>query len=587
MVLLILFAFLAGVVTILSPCILPVLPVVLSGTVGGGHRKPLGIVTGFVASFTFFTLFLSAIVQATGLPADSLRTVSIVLIGLFGISLLVPRVQFAIEIAFSKLANMGPKGNSGEGFISGVLVGLSLGLVWTPCVGPILASVISLAITGSVTGSAFLITLAYSLGTAIPMLAITYGGRQLLTRVPWLLRNTATIQKGFGVLMILTAIAIATNADRRFQTFVLDTFPNYGTGLTVIEDNDTIRTQLDALRDSQREPAGEGSTGDQPSGSVPALGKPMGIENSYPLAPEIIPGGEWYNSAPRTLQELRGKVVLIDFWTYTCINCIRTLPYLKSWHEKYADDGLVIIGVHSPEFAFEKDPGNVRKAIADFGLEYPIVQDNDFATWRAYDNRYWPAKYFIDKNGRVRGSHFGEGEYNESERMIQELLAETGAKVEVPIDNPAYILEQRTPELYLGYGRMEYGTNATQAGRDKEYAYTFPTVQKENTFSFDGTWEIMEEYSGAQSGASLMLNFFAKDVFLVMRSVDGSPKRVVVTLDGESPGPVTTGEDLKDGTVTVTTDRLYRLIEAGSAKQGVLQLEFPDGGVEVYAFTFG
>lgn len=250
MLILILFAFIGGIVTILSPCILPILPVVLSGSVGGGKQKPLGIVTGFVGSFTFFTLFLSTIVQATGLSADALRNVSVIIILFFGISLLIPKVQVWIEQAFSKLANKIPKAKaSGSGFVDGLLVGLSLGLIWTPCVGPILASVISLALTGSVNGAAAIITFAYALGTAIPMLAITYGGRQLLNKVPWLLQNTANIQKIFGVLMIITAIAIFFNVDRQFQTYILEVFPEYGDGLTSLEDNDLVQQQLDALQE--------------------------------------------------------------------------------------------------------------------------------------------------------------------------------------------------------------------------------------------------------------------------------------------------------------------------------------------------
>src|SRR3989344_5062044 len=369
MLLLIVFAFLAGVVTILSPCILPVLPIVLAGSVGEGRRRPFGIVTGFVLSFTIFTLFLTTIVKATGISADSLRLVSVVVVFTLGLSLILPRLQALTERLFSKISKFSPK--SGQGFSGGLILGLGLGLLWTPCVGPIIASVISLALTGSVNLAAFAITLAFSLGTAIPMFIVISTGRSVLGRLqPY----SSFIQKTFGVLMILTAIAIYFNLDRKFQTYVLQVFPKYGAGLTQLEDNPGVKRQLDQLR-----------TTPMPTDKI---GRPMNEFtdsqlSDYSPAPELIPGGEWFNlPAGRqavSIQDLRGKVVLVDFWTYTCINCIRTLPYLKSWHEKYSEKGLVIIGVHTPEFEFEKNPANVQKAIADFGLKYYVMQDKDYS----------------------------------------------------------------------------------------------------------------------------------------------------------------------------------------------------------------
>ncbi|MBU0612376.1 cytochrome c biogenesis CcdA family protein, partial [Patescibacteria group bacterium] len=271
MLLLLLFAFIGGVVTILSPCIMPILPIILSGSVGGGKKKPLGIVFGFILSFTFFTLFLTSIVNILGISADFLRNLSMIVILGFGISLLVPKFQVVLEKLFSKLANKTPKQGESTGFGGGIVIGLSLGLIWTPCVGPILASVISLAITGSVTGSAFFITIAYSLGTAIPMLIIMYGGRQLLQKVPGLLKNTGKIQKAFGVLMIITAIGIFFNADRSFQSYILKVFPNYGTGLTSLEDNDAIKDELEKLQDEPLDEDNMGKTTDQIMNLAPEL----------------------------------------------------------------------------------------------------------------------------------------------------------------------------------------------------------------------------------------------------------------------------------------------------------------------------
>lgn len=571
----------AGVITILSPCILPILPIVLSGSVGQGKRKPQGIVTGFVLSFTFFTLFLSALVKATGVSADALRGLSIVIILLFGISLLLPQFQILMERMFSKLSNRFAVQGNRTGFGGGVLVGLSLGLIWTPCVGPIIASVITLAATSEVSFAAFFITLAYSLGTAIPMFAIMYGGRGLLQKVPWLLPNTDKIQKAFGILMVITAVGIFFNVDRKFQTYILETFPQYGTGLTKFEDNDTVKKQLDKLFKKD-------------SGLAGQIGKPTFDMQKGPLAPEIIPGGVWLNlpagrqgSKPLTMKELRGKVVLVDFWTYSCINCQRTMPYLKDWYAKYKDKGFVIIGVHSPEFEFEKSEKNVAQAIKDFGLKYPVIQDNNFDTWSAYSNRYWPAKYLVDKDGYVRYTHFGEGEYAETEKVIQDLLKETGQTVDVDIKNETNSRRpsKLSPEGYLGYQRMLdlMGSGKASPG---EQQFTLSVDINPNKFSFGGTWNVTKESSVSGQDAVLAYNFNANKVFLVMNP-GATTGTVKVYLDGKLVDTKSAGKDVKNGTVTIDSDRLYELIDLrGNPGNHLLRLEFSPG-VQAFAFTFG
>lgn len=575
MILLLLFAFLAGIVTILSPCILPILPIVLSSSIEDkktNMSRPIGVVLGFVASFSFFTLFLSSIVQLTGIPAGSLRVVSVLIIATLGISMLIPQFQLLTEKLFSRLTRLVPRTQAQPGFFPGVIVGLSLGLLWTPCVGPILASVISLAITGTVTLDAFLITFAYSLGTAIPMFLIMLGGRSLLQKVPWFLTNTGKIQKGFGVLMILTAIGIYANVDRRFQTFIIEEFPQYGVGLTQFEDNAIVQEQLERLTGSKTDDKN--------------IGKPMFdlLNPKGVRAADIIVGGIWFNSEPLSLNSLKGKVVLVDFWTYSCINCQRTLPYLRDWWSKYQDKGLVIIGIHAPEFEFEKDPENVRKAISDFKLTYPIVQDNDFSTWRAYNNRYWPAKYFIDKEGYIRYTHFGEGEYDKSEQVIQELLNEAGAEgISQKVDNPEYQVYGRTHETYLGYSRVEYLASPERIRYDGVSSYTRPLIVPNDRYSLDGEWKITKEYANPRKGASLEFNFDAKEVFLVM-GPSKSPAKVKVTVDD---GEQFYGEDVVDGMVTIDADRLYKLVNLPTPGRHMLKLEFLDDNVQLFAFTFG
>lgn len=547
MLILILFAFLAGIVTILSPCILPILPIVLSSSLTGGKKRPLGIVTGFIVSFTFFTLLLSSIVKATGIGSESLRYLAIVMIGLFGVSLLIPSTQVILEKIFSRLSAFVPvsKNTQDSGFFGGMIVGLSLGLLWTPCVGPILASVITLALTGTTSASAVLITLAYAIGTGIPMLAITYGGRTLLQKNHWLLENTSKIQKGFGVIMIAMALALFYGVDRKLQAIVLTAFPSYGSGLTAIENNALVQKQLGTIQGENTLP----------------LQRQTSLLPDYGAAPnpEFTGATRWLKSEPLSLSgNLKGKVVLVDFWTYTCINCIRTLPYITDWYSKYKDKGLVIIGVHAPEFEFEKVESNVTKAMKDFIIEYPVVQDNEFAIWKSYRNQYWPAHYLIDAKGHVRATHFGEGAYAETERQIQELLKEAGEEVSVPVskESPAPLLSfgaRISPETYLGSARKQSNDGVTLSGAWKTEAESITALGVQNTLS---------------------LRFRAGKVYLVMSGKSETP--VKVSVDGvDQPGFV------------VDRDQKYDIYDS---KSGVgeheLKLVIPVG-ISAYAFTFG
>jgi thiol-disulfide isomerase/thioredoxin len=401
------------------------------------------------------------------------------------------------------------------------------------------------------------------------------GGRKAMQKVPWLTSNLGKIQKIFGILMLLTALAIYMQWDRKFQTYILDKFPNYGTGLTKIEEAGFIEDELDSLFESSDEDK-----------SAPKVTTKDLLERKQ-RAPELIIGGQWFNSEPLTLEELRGKVVLIDFWTYSCINCQRTFPYLRTWWEKYEDNGLVIIGVHAPEFEFEKDPENLQEAIEDFDLKYPVMQDNNFSTWRAYNNRYWPAKYIIDKDGYIRYTHFGEGAYDETERVIQQLLSELdedmSSDLETDVNNPDYEIYSRTRETYLGFLRMNTLSSPEDVVQNAPQTYSAPERVPDNRFAFTGEWIVSEEYSNAKTGSELLLNFESKEVFLVMRSKEGS-SRVRIYVDGEMQYP---GEDVENGVVTVTKDTLYKLVELPEPGRHMLRIEFLDDNTEVYAFTFG
>jgi cytochrome c biogenesis protein CcdA/thiol-disulfide isomerase/thioredoxin len=610
MIVLLGFAFLSGVITILSPCILPVLPIVLSGGVGGGKARPFGVLSGFVVSFTVFTLALSAIVQALGIPVDALRIVAVVLIVLFGVVMLVPWLGARFEMLMSRVARRGssgktaaparsgsPSGAGWTGYWSGVVVGLSLGLIWTPCVGPIMASVISLALTQHVDGGSVFITLAYTLGTALPMLGVMLGGRALLNKVPGLTRHTGAIQRGFGVLMIVMGVAIGFGWDRQFQAAVLRAFPNYGTGLTALEKVAPVQS---ALKTRQVTPAMTPSSADGQTGvfTAPAFAPDGGVLGDYGAAPAFLAHGAWFNteslapsmgqtsqggSMPLTLSQLQGKVVVVDFWTYSCVNCVRTLPYLKAWYDAYKDKGLVIVGVHTPEFEFEKSTANVARAIRDLGVTWPVVQDNDYAQWNAYANQYWPAHYFIDAKGRVRYFHYGEGDYDVSEKVIQTLLKEAGASVGGIVSQPAPDLHALTPETYLGYDRAKGFLSPVQPVADAPVAYHPGARPLENgEWNLDDTWTITPQYVVPSSTGTLRLGFNAKNVFLVIEPGSGGGS-VSVFVDDAAAGDT---PDVRNGSFAPRESRMYQVVALPSAGAHVLKLVVK-GKVRLFAFTFG
>ncbi len=583
MIVLSFFAFLSGMVTILSPCILPVLPIVLSGSVGGKGR-PLGVVTGFIASFSLFTLILSTIVQTLQIPPDTLRVVALIVITGFGLVLVIPQLQLKFEMMASRIIKI-RKSSDKNGFFGGVMVGASLGMIWTPCVGPIMASVIGLAVTQQVDGGAVLIVVAYSLGTSLPMLGIMAGGRQLIQRFPKLSANTRNIQRVFGILMIIVGLSIGVGMDRRFQTIVLKAFPKYGTGLTAFENNSVIQKALDkrSIQENGRE--------EQSLNRLVWNNPPHDAEQGqYGTAPELVTNGQWFNidgldfvGERPTMADLKGKVVLLDFWTYSCVNCVRTIPYLKSWYERYKDRGFVIIGVHSPEFAFERDADNVQKAMKELGITWPVVLDNRYRQWRAYNNRYWPAHYFIDSEGSIRYYHFGEGEYKNSEKVIRKLLEEAGTEVKIPMVTKVWEgLESQTPEIYLGYQRSKGFLSESKRIKDQKVEYSLENTPKNGEWNLEGTWTVAKEFIEVDGAGALELGFKAKHVFLVIEPIEMGSK-VDVKVDGIE---VADTEDVKEGELIPASSRLYQLVDFSAVGAHVLKLN-AEGKLRFYAFTFG
>jgi cytochrome c biogenesis protein CcdA/thiol-disulfide isomerase/thioredoxin len=583
------FAFLAGAATALSPCVLPVLPVALSAGATGGRRRPLGVVTGLTLSFTFAIVALVYVIDALGLPGDLLRNIAIFVLLGFGISLLVPSVAARLEAWISRVVPTPqvPR-NKGDGFGSGVLVGLSLGLVYAPCAGPILAGVITASASQPFTAGRLAVALSYAVGSAVVLYLLMTGGRRLTARLS---RHVGQLQIGMGAVMVVVAVLMLADYDTRFQTAIANDLPAFLVNPSKeLEERGSVRDQLADLRDTESHAGTLGALGAAAAhgtAPVPSASSKLPVLG---LAPDFTGNEQWFNTPgerPLTLRELRGRVVLVDFWTYTCINCIRTLPHLKAWDETYRDSGLTIVGVHTPEFPFERDAGNVADAIDQNGLRYPVAQDNDYATWNAYGNQYWPAKYLIDAQGRVRYTHFGEGEYEETEAAIRELLAEAGRRPRVKMtsvrgEQPSPLVT--TPESYLGSARADRFPNGRVA--PGTHRYSFPPSLEDDGLAFDGTWRIAPDSATSARDSGLQLDFGARRVFLVLGTDDGTPRSVRVTLDGEPIATELAGRDVHGGVLTVRGQRLYRLVELPRAERHLLGLEF-DPGVSGYAFTFG
>ncbi|MEK9151560.1 MAG: cytochrome c biogenesis protein DipZ [Patescibacteria group bacterium] len=588
MTLLILFAFLAGLVTIFAPCIWPILPIVLSAGASGGEKKPLGIVVGLAVSFMLIILALASLVKVIPFDPEALRTLAVFIIGFLGLTMIIPALGARLEAAVSRLSGLGGRftHNSGTGFGSGFIVGFALGIVWSPCAGPILATIATLAATQAVSFQVVLITFAFVVGVALPLFILAVLGQKVLVKTSFFSRYTKRIQQVFGAIMILAALAIYTGYDRTLQTKILDSFPGYGNFLYQFEKNDAVKQKLDELKGAGREGAFRDT-------KTIAQAAKSGLAN-YGPAPEFTGIVNWLNTdTPLTLESLRGKVVLVDFWTYSCINCIRTLPYLTSWYEKYKDQGFVIVGVHTPEFEFEKKTSNVVEAMKRYKINYPVAQDNDYATWQAYSNRYWPAHYLIDAEGNVRQYHFGEGKYEETEKAIQELLKEAGQKVTADISNveTEESSGRQTPETYLGSARMERFVSP-EAVTDGEQPFMAPENIRDipkNSFAYAGIWKVEAERAIALADAKLVMRFEGKKVFLVMApAVSGQSSTVSVFLDGERVAAALAGNDVTDGAVTVDADRLYELIDMrGVTGEHTLELRFEGSGTAAYAFTFG
>ena len=551
MLLLLGIGFLAGVVTAISPCVLPVLPILLAGGATDDQpRRPYAIVGGLAASFTVFTLAAAWLLDQLGLPQTFLRNLALVLLFVLAASLLIPQLGLLLERPFTRLSR-----RSGRNLGGGFLLGASLGLVFVPCAGPVLTVITVKAASMHVGLDTIVLTIAYAAGAAVPMLAIAIGGQRAARSIR---PRAQQVRVAAGVLITASALAIIFHLDTKAQ-LALGDYTNYLQGK--IERNATANRKLAALRGG--------------GGVARAASPRRGQLADYGPAPDFHRISHWLNTPgdrALTMKALRGKVVLIDFWTYSCINCLRTLPHVTAWYARYRSSGLVVVGVHTPEFAFEHDLSNVRAATRRYAVRYPVPLDNDYGTWNAYGNQYWPAEYLIDRRGHVRHAHFGEGEYPQTEGLIRRLLAEKPgtslpAAVQKPDQTPHELV---TPESYLGYQRLDRYAGLP-VREDKSAEYAFPKLLAQNELAYAGGWTVGPQRIVAGSDARLRLHFQAMRVYLVL----GGQGRVEKLVDGR---PV--------GTTAVSGDRLYTLLSFPKAVDGTLELRFSPG-LSAYAFTFG
>jgi cytochrome c biogenesis protein CcdA/thiol-disulfide isomerase/thioredoxin len=579
---LIVLVFLGGMLTILSPCILPVLPFVFARAEQPFLKSGLPLLVGMALTFAAVAT-LAAVGGAWAVHINQYgRVAALVLLTAFALTLLSRRLADLLARPFIALGNRLTEGSS-----SSLIIGVATGLLWAPCAGPILGLVLTGAAISGPNAHTTLLLFAYAAGAAASLAVALLAGGRVFGALKRGLGAGEWVRRGLGVAVLVGVAAIALGLDSGLLTRVSLARTDSVEQKLITQ----IRPHMDGGARSAK-PAVAATVADKSApGSLPVEGE----------LPALNGATSWLNSAPLTREGLRGKVVLIDFWTYSCINCLRSLPYVNGWYQKYKDHGLVVIGVHSPEFAFEKDLGNVQRAVHALGVTYPVALDSNYEIWRAFDNQYWPAHYFIDAQGRIRGHHFGEGDYPESERILRELLTEAGREdlpaagiavaaakgVQAPSDDANML----SPETYVGYARAEHFSSPSGVVPDQSKEYTAPDELDVNQWALTGMWTVDEEKGILNSArGSIVFRFQARDLHLVLGpGPSGKPVRFRVRMDGADPGPSHGTDTDANGNGVVTDQRLYQLIRQppGEVHRHTFTIEFLDAGVQAYAFTFG
>ena len=618
--LLLFLAYLGGILTILSPCILPVLPFVFARSDQPFRRSGLPLLAGMAVTFALVAS-LATVGGGWAVRANQFgRIAALILFGIFGLTLLFSSLAERISRPLVQLGNrLSRDTSSGPGTANSFLLGIGTGLLWAPCAGPILGLILTGAALGGASVHTVFLLLAYAVGAATSLTVALLAGGRAFAAMKDSLGAEEWIRRALGVAVLAGVVAVAFGLDRGILTRLsLSSTANLEQRLV---DRFHPQTAETASKDQMMAPsnamAGSNAmmSGNQTamsgSNAMMASNQPAMSANNAMMAAGGGPAAStspstdlsgataWINSEPLTLASLHGKVVLIDFWTYSCINCLRTLPYIKAWNEKYKDSGLVIIGVHTPEFPFEKDESNVRKAVRDLGITYPVAMDNDYRIWRNFNNEYWPAHYFIDATGKIRYHHFGEGGYEESENWIRSLLEEANHKslpasatqiAATGAEAAADSGDVQSPETYIGYRRAENFASPGGFNQNEPQVYEAPANLKLNEWALAGNWQDERQIATSLAPSSaIVYRFHARDLHLVLGpSKTGKPIRFRVTIDGKAPGADHGMDTDADGYGTVNEDRLYQLIrQHGKVQDRTFRIEFLGPGVQAYSFTFG
>jgi cytochrome c biogenesis protein CcdA/thiol-disulfide isomerase/thioredoxin len=577
-----LLAFLGGILTIVSPCILPVLPFVFAKADQPFRKSGLPLLAGMALTFSAF----AAIATAGGgwaVRANQYgRIAALVVLAVFGLTLLWPTLADRLTRPLVRLgSNLANTANAEASPSVGrsLLLGVATGLLWAPCAGPILGLILTgAALEGASTNTVFLL-LAYAAGAATSLAIAIFAGGRVFAALKRSLGAEVWIRSILGVAVLAGVVAIAFGLDRGVLT-----------QLSLASTSGVEQSLLDRLHPAapQKAPA-----------MMMMMSSNTGKGDSGPQTlPDLSGAVAWINSPPLTPEALKGKVVLVDFWTYSCINCLRTLPYIRAWAEKYKDAGLVVLGVHTPEFAFEKDESNVRKAVTELKVGYPVALDNDYKIWKAFNNSFWPADYLVDVTGKIRHHHFGEGKYDETEQQIQLLLKERDGSLstnglvnvsatgtEAPPDS-----DVQSPETYIGYDRQDSFMSPGGASQDMPHVYSVPKHLELNQWGLSGKWTDRAQVATLDSATGgITFRFHARDLHLVLGpTADGKPVRFRVKVDGKVPGESHGVDTDAEGNGTVTEHRLYQLIrQKDPIDDRTFEIEFLDPGVQAFSFTFG
>lgn len=581
---LLLLAFLGGILTIISPCILPVLPFVFARADQPFRKSGLPLLAGMAITFAGFAA-IATVGGAWVVRANSYgRIISLVVLAIFGVTLLWPALAERLSRPFVRLGSRLSQPAGGEpnpSMLRSLLLGVATGLLWAPCAGPILGLILTgAALEGASERSAFLL-LAYAAGAATSLAIALLAGGRVFAALKRSLGAEVWIRSALGVAVLIGVAAIALGLDRGLLTQI-----------SLASTSGVEQSLIDRFHPAQNNPP------KNPGGMMMMSAKASGAAAGPQTMPDLSGAVAWLNSSPLTAEQLKGHVVLVDFWTYSCINCLRSIPYVRAWAEKYKDSGLIVLGVHTPEFAFEKDLDNVKRAVGELKITYPVALDNDYKIWKAFNNSYWPADYLVDATGKIRFHHFGEGKYDESEQQIQQLLKEhnpqlsvnglvkvsaTGA--EAPPDS-----DVESPETYVGYDRGDSFLSPGGFKQDVAHVYTVPKHLELNQWGLSGNWTDHAQVASLDSAkGKIVYRFHARDLHLVLGPpANGKVVRFRVKIDGQAPGANHGVDTDEQGEGRITEQRLYQLIrQKDPIEDHTFEIEFLDPGAQAFAFTFG